>query len=54
MLKFHVYKENNQVLAHSLTPEELEDKISKNEIDITEHQIQPVEFNQFPTDEVSY
>lgn len=54
MIKFHVYKEDNQVVAHSLTADELEDKIKRDEINLSQHQIQPVEFNSYTTDEVSY
>jgi len=45
MIKFHVYQNDNKLIDHSLTTEELESKIKDNEINLTDHQIQPVDFS---------
>ena len=50
MIKFHVYQENNQVIDHSLTIEELESKVRDKKINLSDHQIQPVDFSPIRED----
>lgn len=45
MIKFHVYENDNKLVDHSLTAEELEAKIEDKQINLTDHQIQPVDFS---------
>lgn len=41
---FHVYeKKDNRCIFHSLTLEEVEDKLRKNEIRFESHEIEPLE-----------
>jgi hypothetical protein len=43
-LIFHVYeKKDNRCIFHSLTVEDIEDKLRKNEIRLGAHEIEPVE-----------
>jgi hypothetical protein len=49
---YHVYSEDNKVVAHSLSDESLAEKILSNEIDFVDHQIVAVRQEQFK--EASY
>lgn len=49
---YHVYDEDNKVVAHSLSDESLAEKILSDEIDFVDHQIIGVKKEQFK--EASY
>ena len=54
--KFHIYKKNTErteVVAHSLTVDEVEEGLVNKSIDLSLHEIHPC-YNDYPFEEASY
>ena len=55
-LLFHVYERNtkNEVVTHSLTVEELEDKLKEGSIQLSKHEIEVVSVSREDTVDASF